>query len=177
MNKLVIQTQYLENYGDRSDPYMKFKGGNTYVYKTSEDLDQNQIATIVAQFKPSLMDLESSNGGCEEFILSAKVVPLSEKVCEDWEFEIEFSFDTSTLYPTVNFIKIVDNREDGWMRKEILEQTETWSFVPGQGNGSRANYNSELLMNDGDIINQKELGAWLEVNAPVESEIARDIQF
>ena len=84
MQKLVIQTQYLENQGSRSNPYMKFKGGNTYVYKTSNELDQNQIATIVAQFKPSLMDLESSNGGCEEFILSAKVVPLSEKVSEDW---------------------------------------------------------------------------------------------
>ena len=161
MNKLVITTQYLENYGDRSNPYMKFKGGNTYVYKTSNELDQNQIATIVAQFKPSLMDLESSNGGCEEFILSAKVVPLSEKVCEDWESEIEFSFDNSTLYPTINFIKIIDNREDGWMKKEILEQTETWSFVPGQGNGSRAYYKAEFLMEDGDsVIDDEGLKEW-----------------
>ena len=30
MNKLVITTQYMENYGDKNDPYMKFKGGNTY---------------------------------------------------------------------------------------------------------------------------------------------------
>ena len=161
MKKLVITTQYLENYGSRSNPYMKFKGGNTYVYKTSNELDQNQIATIVAQFKPSLMDLESSNGGCEEFILSAKVVPLSEKVCEDWESEIEFSFDTSTLYPTINFITIVDDREDGWMRKEILEKTETWSFVPGQGNGSRAYYKAEFLMEDGDsVIDDEGLKEW-----------------
>ena len=163
MQKLVIQTQYLENYGSRSNPYMKFKGGNTYVYKTAKVFHdhQNQIATIVAQFKPSLMDLESSNGGCEEFILSAKVVPLSEKVCEDWESEIEFSFDTSTLYPTINFIKVIDNREDGWMRKEILEKTETWSFVPGQGNGSRAYYKAEFLMEDGDsVIDDEGLKEW-----------------
>ena len=161
MKKLVIQTQYLENYGDRSNPYMKFKGGNTYVYKTSNELDENQIATIVAQFRPSLMDMESSNGGCEEYILSSKVVPLSEKVCEDWESEIEFSFDNSTLYPTINFIKIVDNREDGWMKKEILEKTETWSFVPGQGNGSRAYYKAEFLMEDGDsVIDDEGLKEW-----------------
>ena len=161
MKKLVIQTQYLENYGDRSNPYMKFKGGNTYVYKTSNELDENQIATIVAQFRPSLMDMESSNGGCEEYILSSKVVPLSEKVCEDWESEIEFSFDNSTLYPTINFIKVVDNREDGWMKKEILEQTETWSFVPGQGNGSRAYYKAEFLMEDGDsVIDDEGLKEW-----------------
>ena len=31
MNKLVIDTQYLENYGSSENPYMKFKGGSTYV--------------------------------------------------------------------------------------------------------------------------------------------------
>lgn len=161
MKKLVIQTQYMENYDDRANPYMKFKGGNTYVYKTSNELGENEIATIVAQFRPSLMDMESSNGGCEEYILSSKVVPLSEKVCEDWESEIEFSFDNSTLYPTINFIKVVDNREDGWMKKEILEQTETWSFVPGQGNGSRAYYKAEFLMEDGDsVIGDEGLKEW-----------------
>ena len=161
MKKLVITTQYMENYGDRSDVYMKFKGGNTYVFKTSDELDENQIATIVAQFRPSLSDLESTNGGCEEYILSTKVVPLSEKVCEDWESEIEFSFDNSTLYPTINFIKVIDNREDGWMRKEILEKTETWSFVPGQGNGSRAYYKAEFLMEDGEsVIDDEGLKEW-----------------
>lgn len=150
MNKLVIQTQYLENYGSRSEPYMKFKGGSTYVLKSCGELSANEIATIVAQFKPTLMDMESSNGGCEEYITSVKVVPLAEKVCEDWESEIEFSFDNTTLYPTITFIKITDNRNDGFMKKEILESTETWDFVPGSGNGTRQNYKREFLMDDGD---------------------------
>ena len=29
MQKLVIETQYLENYGDLEKRYMKFKGGST----------------------------------------------------------------------------------------------------------------------------------------------------
>ena len=48
MNKLVIHTQYLENYGDSKDPYMKFKGGTTYVMSNCGELNENEIATLVA---------------------------------------------------------------------------------------------------------------------------------
>jgi hypothetical protein len=41
----------------------------------------------------------------------------------------------------------------------------------------RANYKDEYLMEDGDIVSQKELGEWFELNAPVESEITREIIF
>ena len=40
MNKLVIHTQYLENYGDSKDPYMKFKGGTTYVMSNCGELNE-----------------------------------------------------------------------------------------------------------------------------------------
>ena len=173
MKKLVIQTQYLENYGSRESVDMRFKGGSAYVYITSKELDQNDIANIVAQFKPTLSDLETTNGGCEEYILSVDLVPLSEKVCEDWQSPIEFSFDGSTI----NFIKINDNREDGWMRKEILEQIETWSFVPGQGNGSRNNYKATYLMEDGDIVTHNGLAKWLDLNVPAKSQLATNVQF
>ena len=45
MNKLVINTQYLENYGTKENPYMKFKGGNTYVMNNCGDLNENEIAS------------------------------------------------------------------------------------------------------------------------------------
>lgn len=173
MKKLVIQTQYLENYGNRESVDMRFKGGSAYVYTTSKELDKNDIANIVAQFKPFLPDLESSNGYYEEYILSVNLVPLSEKVCEDWQSPIEFSFDGSTI----KFIKVNDNREDGWMRKEILEQTETWEFVPGSGNGYRSNYKATYLMEDGDIVTHMGLSKWLDDNAPAKSQLARNITF
>src|SRR5210317_1758670 len=113
MNKLVINTQYLENYGTPESPYMKFKGGYTYVMNNCGEIDQNQIATIVAQVKPYI------DGG-------------------------------------VHFMKITDNRVDGWMRKEILEKTETWS-------NDRDCYKVSYLMEDGDICDSEdEIKDWFK---------------
>ena len=174
MNKLVITTQYMENYGCAKDPYMKFKGGNTYELPNCGDLNENEIATIVAQVRPYITTtLIESNGGCEEYIIDFKVVSHSTKTVEDWETITEFCFDQFT--GDVNFMKVTDNREDGWMKKEILERTETWTG--DMSDTKRANYKSEYLMEDGDIVNQKELGEWFEINAPVESEITREIIF
>ena len=167
MNKLVIHTQYLENYGDSKDPYMKFKGGTTYVMSNCGELNENEIATLVARVKPYITtDLVKSNGGSEEYINDVKVVPHMEQVCADWDSVTEFSFD---LFGHVNFIKITDNREDGWMRKEILETTETWT-------NDRKNYKKEFLMDNGDFcIGDKEAGTWLKEHAVVESKIERNI--
>ena len=174
MNKLVITTQYMENYGCAKDPYMKFKGGNTYELPNCGDLNENEIATIVAQVRPYITTtLIESNGGCEEYIVDTKVVSHTTKTVEDWETITEFCFDQFT--GDVNFMKVTDNREDGWMKKEILERTETWTG--DMSDTKRANYKSEYLMEDGDIVNQKELGEWFEINAPVESEITREIIF
>jgi len=174
MNKLVITTQYMENYGCAKDPYMKFKGGNTYELPNCGDLNENEIATIVAQVRPYITTtLIESNGGCEEYIVDTKVVSHTTKTVEDWETITEFCFDQFT--GDVNFMKVTDNREDGWMKKEILERTETWTG--DMSDTKRANYKSEYLMEDGDIVNQKELGEWIELNAPVESEITREIIF
>jgi hypothetical protein len=169
MNKLVIHTQYLENYGDSKDPYMKFKGGTTYVMSNCGELNENEIATLVARVKPYITtDLVKSNGGSEEYINDVKVVPHMEQVCADWDSVTEFSFD---LFGHVNFIKITDNREDGWMRKEILETTETWT-------NNRKNYKKEFLMDNGDFcIGNKEAGTWLKEHAVVESKIERNITF
>ena len=171
MNKLVITTQYMENYGCAKDPYMKFKGGNTYELPNCGDLNENEIATIVAQVRPYITTtLIESNGGCEEYIVDFKVVNHSTKTVEDWETVTEFNL----IGGSVNFMKVTDNREDGWMKKEILERTETWT---GDFYDENSNYKSEYLMENGDIVSQEELGEWFEINAPVESEIARDIQF
>ena len=156
MNKLVIHTQYLENYGDsKKDAYMKFKGGTTYVMSNCGELNENEIATFVARVKPYITtDLVKSNGGSEEYINGVKVVPHTEQVCADWDSVTEFSFD---LFGDVNFIKITDNREDGWMRKEILEKTETWT-------NNRESYKASYLMEDGDICDtEAELKEWFEI--------------
>ena len=175
MKNLVIKTQYMENYGDRLDPYMKFKGGNTFVLPNCGDLNENEVATIVARVRPFICTtFEESNGGCEEYVIDFKVLDRSEKVVEDWESVTEFNLLNED--GSINFMKVTDNREDGWMKKEILERTETWTGDMST-ESKRKDYYEEYLMEDGDIVDRKGLGKWLEVNAPVESEITREITF
>ena len=175
MNKLVISTQYMENYGDLESPYMKFKGGNTYVMFNCGDLTENDIATITAQVRPYITTtLLESNGGCEEYIIGrAEMIKHNQPHAESWEAVTQFNIAPNGQ---VNFVKVTDNREDGWMKKEILERTESWTG--DMSDTKRANYNDEYLMNDGDLLDRKDLGEWFENNKPEEaSEIARDIIF
>ena len=168
MNKLVITTQYMENYGDQESPYMKFKGGNTYELPNCGDLNENEVATIVAQVRPYITTtLLESNGGCEEYIVDFKVVSQSTKTVDDWETVTDFTL----IGGSVSFMKVYDNREDGWMRKEILETTETWT-------NNRENYKKEFLMEDGDFcVGDKEANAWLKQNAEVKPKVERSITF
>lgn len=165
MNKLVIQTQYLENYGSTEEPYMKFKGGSTYVLPNCGDISSNQVATLTAQVKPHITcDLYTTNGGSEEYITSVTVEKQSAKVCEDWESVTEFSL----MNPgKISFMKVTDNREDGWMRSEILEKVETWVGDLSSKSG-RSEYKAEFLMSDGDfVVGNEELNEWFEDNKEV----------
>ena len=158
MNKLVIKTQYMENYGTSDKPYMKFKGGNTYIMENCGDLNDNEAATIAAQVRPYITtDLIRSNGGSEEYVTEFKVVNHRIKVCDDWESPTTFHI----VGDKVNFMKVTDNREDGWMRKEILEKTETWTH--DQMGVSRVGYKASYLMQDGDIVDNDEgLREWFD---------------
>ena len=156
MKKLVITTQYMENYGNAEKPYMKFKGGSTYVMPNCGDLDSNEQATLVARVRPFITTtLVDSNYGCEEFIMSDAIVDHNEKVCDEWETPIQFSFNGAD----VNFIKVLDNQsEAGYLKKSIIERTETWT-------NNRENYKVEFLMEDGEFCKSNaEVNAWLDAN-------------
>ena len=167
MKKLVITTQYMENYGTAEKPYMKFKGGSTYVMPNCGDLDSNEQATLVARVRPFITTtLVDSNGGCEEYIMSDAIVDHNEKVCDEWETPIQFSINGAD----VNFIKVLDNQsEAGYLRKSIIERTETWTGDRSDTN--RSNYKVEFLMEDGEFCySNAEVNAWLDANDP-EKEI------
>ena len=163
MNKLVINTQYMENYGDLESPYMKFKGGNTFVMFNCGDLTENEIATITAQVRPYITTtLLESNGGCEEYIIGkAEMLKHNEPHAAEWETTTQFNITPSGQ---VNFVKVTDNREDGWMKKEIIEKTESWTG--DMSDTKRANYKAEFLMEDGDLVLEKDLREWFELNSP-----------
>ena len=162
MKRLVIDTQLLENYGTVEVPYMKFKGGSTYVLPcigdAYDELSKNDIATLVARVKPYITnDLKTTGGGFEEYIIGVRIAKSGDKIVEPWDAATEFSFGTNG---DVNFIRVTTNdAEYGYMRKEIIEKTETWT-------NDRQDYKCEYLMSDGMIIPESEVSEWLDTYAP-----------
>ena len=159
MKKLVIQTQYLENYaawdwdGQGQCPQgWKPKGGSTYVLPNcGADVDMDAVVDAVSPH------ITTNNDHTREYIISYEVVDSNVQVCEDWETVTEFNF----IGGTVNFMKVTDNREDGLMRRESLEKIETWTM--GEGYMDRNNYKVEFLMEDGDfVVGNDELVEWLD---------------
>ena len=163
MKKLVIQTQYKENYAAHnedyvhgvSEAYWKFKGGSTYVLPNcGSDLDLADIEATVSPY------ITSSNEFVEEYIIDTYVTDSTTKVCEEWETVTEFRpMENGSVY----FMKVTDNREYGYLRSEILQRIETWTGCVDTG---RKNYSVEFLMEDGDFCNeQEELSLWFKNNA------------
>ena len=153
--KLVIQTQYRENYAAHdedyvhgvSEAYWKFKGGTTYVVPNFTD-----SVNITEVMKNLTTLIEYGNAGSEEYILGYEIFEDNAKVCENWETVTQVFFNTDN----VTALKVTDNREDGWMKKEILDMTETWTN--DRDNGT---YKVSYLMEDGDFCeSQEELKAW-----------------
>lgn len=162
MIKLVIHTQYRENYSFDQDgnpvvgpeAHWKYKGGDTYVVPNFRliggigDLAQYAKDTV-EQLRPLI---EYHNSASEEYILDWAIMDQNDKVCEDWESPVELT-DMGTIRGWIA-IQVQDNRPDedgymGFMRSEILEKTSTYDLVFG---GDRANYKASYLMKDGDIV-------------------------
>ena len=165
MKKLVIQTQYQENYAAHNEFYnpefdeahWKFKGGDTYVLPNCGDADVDVVVDAVSKF------ITSDNDYQKEYITSATIVDYNEKVCEEWDTVIEFTASKHGIH----FMKVTDNRVDGWMKSEILEKVETWTGCLECDSG-RKDYKAEFLMEDGDFcVGNHELKAWFENNTQV----------
>ena len=155
--KLVINTQYRENYAAHnedfvpgiSENYWKFKGGSTYVVPNFTD-----SVNITEVMKNLTTLITYGNSGSEEYIIDYNIVDNNEKVCESWETVTQVFFNTDN----VTALKVTDNREDGYLRSEILEKTEVWKMLP---NSERQDYAASYLMQDGDIVwDNKGLDEW-----------------
>ena len=152
MKNVVINTQYMENYGDRNDPYMKFKGGNTYVVN---GLNSKQVNKIVDGGIPTLSKLiEDKNDYYEEYILGWEIVGDDETPWDEWETPIEFSWGGDRWLAG----RQIANDEYGYMRAGIEAKREEW--IPLEG-GERAHYKAEYLTLNG-WFSEKEAMAQLE---------------
>ena len=166
--KIVIQTQYRENYAAHnegyvhgvSEPHWKFKGGETFVLSCSVR------AAMDADFRQAAFDAISfSNEIAEEYVIDYSIIDdalfdISNHI-EKWEFPTYLSHDGENFTAK----KITDNRpdEDGYrysaMRDEILELVETWTVGP---ENERLNYKGLYLMTDGSKIPQEKIRQWIK---------------
>ena len=166
--KLVIHTQYKENYSAHNDDWTgpsendhwKFKGGSTYVVadiQSSVLYTGSVSANALHEIVDSVRELICySNGASEEYIIDWEMMNDGATVCEHWETPVQLYFKDNQW----TAMKVSDNRgESGFRRKEILEVTETWVL---EKDNERTDYKSEYLMEDGDIVSYKELSKWFE---------------
>jgi hypothetical protein len=130
--KLVITTQYLENYAADGDaPFWKPKGGEVYVVR---NLTWDQIDRIEANGIPTLTSLiEYSNECSREYILNTAIVENDGYECESWESVIELSYDRVERRWVASR---TTGRDDCWV-DGIDYKVECWIPRPG---GKREDY-------------------------------------
>lgn len=130
--KLVITTQYLENYGtSKTAPFWKAKGGEVYVVR---NLTWNQVERIEAEGIPNLTSLIAySNEGSQEYILNTVIVEDDGYECESWESVVELTYDRVERRWTASR---TTRRDECWV-DGIDYKVECWVPRPG---GEREDY-------------------------------------
>lgn len=89
--KLVIQTQYLEDYNvDGDKPMFKYKGGATYVMPVDES-QAYQVGEAGINWMSQCF--ESNEKHWKELVLSTDIVEDDAKICDPWEAPWEFEID------------------------------------------------------------------------------------
>ena len=149
--KLVIQTQYLENYncdnpGEGND-YWKPKGGSTYVV---EDVDPRDARIrIVPEIKKLI---EYDDVMSKEYIIDVDVVEDDKEVCQEWEapviFEENFAVGRGWQCKKLGSPLMMDHV------RGIIRQREFWipTLEGGREDGS---YKSEYELDNGQWVDNK----------------------
>lgn len=102
MSKLLITTQYCENYGSPDEPYWKMKGGSDYVVEGLDfDADYEWADARVDMILSKVRDqVEISNPMCEEYILGWEIVAddyLTEYERSQLEYDGKITFPSKVL--------------------------------------------------------------------------------
>ncbi len=146
--KLVINTQYKENYSFDNDGYpvegpeahWKFKGGDTYVV---EGLTPNQCLSIAEKGIPTLTGLiEYSNGASAEYIIDWSFEDDNAVVCEKWETPTILKYADGKW----SALKFTTNSDMGCMNQAVHAKSEQWDLLPEQ---ERTNYACQYKVANG----------------------------
>lgn len=150
--KIVIQTQFRENYGAHTwdgkgecPQYWKSKGGETYVLRDLAVKDALKSAAIVEKIR-SLIEHRSE--GSEEYIIDWRLADDCESDgCEAWETPWVISPQDEGDY--IAFREVRNDDEYGYMRQDILKKVEKYRMVQS---GNREDYNVQYFLRDGGIM-------------------------
>jgi hypothetical protein len=153
--KLVIATQYEENYGAHDwdgvgecPQYWKMKGGSTFVV---ENLTAEQAERARASGCPTLRGLiDCGDQVAKEYVVSVYVVANDVEVCEPWDTVTKLTYVGGQWIAR----EFTDNGEYGYMRREIASKTATWTLLP---NGERGDFRVEYTLRDGSVVDHKGL--------------------
>jgi len=141
--KIVIQTQYRENYGAQNwdgegecPQYWRNKFGSTFVVvglSVAEAINPQAIVDEVASL------IEYSNEGSEEQIIGWELLDDCEPDgCDEWVHPWELSKQEDGSYIAA---RVVLNDAYGWFSHDISSQTEQYRMTAG---GGREDYQSEF---------------------------------
>ena len=150
--KVVITTQIRENYGSADQPYWKFKGGDVYVVP---NLSVAQTLKVKESGIPTLTALiETRNEGFEEYVVDWSILDDDAVVCEPWETPFNLFWEQGRWTAR----RTTENDEYGFMRQEVLRKVEEYDMLM---QGGRENYTATYVMRNGDIVNSKDMEAYL----------------
>jgi hypothetical protein len=123
-NKIVIDTQYMENYSDDpKTPYWKSKGGSIYTIYGNWDTSVEEWSKVEDVVREVSKLIEYSNPASEEYVIGSRVVDADKTVTEDWESECVIAKNFYGNYVLT--------------RDTYLGSTESWVMLP---EGDRENY-------------------------------------
>lgn len=157
--KIVIATQYLENYGAHDwdghgecPQYWKPKGGDTYVIK---DLTQEQVQAFEANHLDKVYSLiQYNNEYAQEYILGYQVAEDNAVVCDSWESPKFITLDEDKFIAN----SVTKNDEYAFMHQSIAEKQESYVMLE---EGKRENYQLSFLLKDGQLIPNENIMQYL----------------
>ena len=149
--KLVIQTQYTENYGSADKPFWKFKGGDTYIV---QNLNADQAQRILRDGIPTLKALiQYKNDMSEVSITDYNIVDDDVVVCEDYETPYILSWENNT------WVCRQVQPNDGSFRKPVVSKVTKYTMNMG---GDKADLEVSYVVESGSVISYKDINNYIK---------------
>lgn len=146
--KLVIWTQYSENYGDADRPFWKFKGGDTYIVA---NLTPAQSERVLRDGIPTLRALiEYSNPMSQQRVVDFNIVDDDFVAHDEWESPYMLSWENNTWV-----CRQTEFNNGSWRRPVV---SKIIRYTMGMA-GERSDFECAYGIEDGRVLPYSEIEA------------------